>query len=552
MELQRDHPPAYTHSSADLKLPSVPSHDVPVGQTSHHISLPDLRSLGLPESRNSTESWSHYRQNGQLNPSAFPSVPTAPPRGAVEQSLGSPMATESVLSSSDDRGMRAPSVMSMDDPDTRMAVEALSGLKNPDFMRSPTGRSTVTAGHTGLRSEPPNSPPQEEQEEPFLSLVTANHPWLGGTINGSMAAYNTTKYYSPAFVRNGAEFVERNIGSPLASTLRRTGVESGVRRYLGDRRPSDMETDDRRRKRLRETSPEKDVEKGMSSPPSLSEQHRSRAGSQASFISLPPYDENRSPRYEELASTALQDPATGEPLASPSRNWRTQLMITTSGLGAALSETSLKNLRYCLSLLRGASESITTMMVALKKLLDDYEESTSSADATLSNYTLTQEQEAASSRIADSIRAAHREIMKTLEQIKNAISRYAGAALPENAGALVRRQLMSIPQRWRVAESTAEEDASSQQRNSETAKAGKTIVVFASQSLDMLAQVTMVVGATIQNAEGWLARMGRRQDGGGGSALASPPPSFGGPVKDDRRVFETPIGFGDYKMREKS
>jgi hypothetical protein len=461
----------------------------------------------------------------------------------MEQSLGSPMATESVLSS-DERTMRAPSVMSMDDPDTRMAVEALSGLKNPEFMRSPSARSNTLSAYA-------MSPPQDAQEEPILSLVTASHPWIGGTINGSLAAYNTTKYYSPAFVRNGAEFVERNVGSPIASTLRRTGVEGGVRRMLGDRRPSDIETDERRRKRLRESSPEKDVEKGVTSPPLTAEQRRSRAGSQASFISLPPYDENRSPRYEELASTSLQDPATRQPM-SPSRNWRTQLMITTSGLGAALSETSLKNLRYCLSLLRGATESITTMMVALKKLLDDYEESTiGHNDATLSNYTLTQEQEAASSRIAESIKAAHNEIMRILKQINTSISQYAGAALPENAGALVRRQLMSLPQRWRVAETTAaEQDGANvhpQSLNGDI-RVGKTLIAFSSQSLDMLAQVTMVVGATIQNAEGWLERMGsRRRDQ---SYQISSPPQFL-PYKDDRKIFEQPMR-GESNMREKS
>jgi len=454
--------------------------------------------------------------------------------------------------------------MSMDDPDTRMAVEALSGLKNPEFMRSPSARSTTLSSHMGMPYSPPmlaSSRHSEEGEEPILSLVTASHPWLGGTINGSMAAYNFSKNWSPAMIRNGAEFVERNIGSPIASTLRRTGVEGGVRRYLGDRRPSDLDSNDRRRKRARETSPEKDVEQGMSSPPAASvEQRRSRTGSQASFVSLPPYDENRSPRYEEMASTTLQDPNTRQTM-SPSRNWRTQLMITTSGLGAALSETSLKNLRYCLSLLRGASESITTMMVALKKLLDDYEESTrgSAGDATLSNYSLTPEQEAASSRIAESIKAAHREIMKTLEQIKNSISHLAGAALPENAGALVRRQLMSLPQRWRVAETQAAESQNEQtgaqqdRTHTETVKAGKTIVGFASQSLDMLAQVTMVVGATIQNAEGWLERMGRGNGPRGhsrGRSLQGVNGSTNGvlPYADDKRVFES--AHGDVKMRD--
>ncbi|KIW07442.1 uncharacterized protein PV09_02282 [Verruconis gallopava] len=547
MEFERERPPAYAHVPSDLKLPSVPNHDIPSNGSPSLINLPDLRSLGLPEARHSNEHWPHYRQNGQLNPNAFPSVPSAPPRASVDPPLGSPMATESILSS-DDRAARAPSVMSMDDPDTRMAVEALSGLKNPEFMRSPSARSTTLSNHQSV----PYSPPQEETEEPILSLVTANHPWIGATINGSVATYNFSKHYSPAFIRNGAEFVERNVGSPIASTLRRTGVEGGVRRYLGDRRPSDFAKEERQRKRARERSPDKDVEKGVTSPSSTAEQRRSRAGSQASFASLPPYDEHRSPRYEELATTTQQEPSAQKSMSAP-RNWRTQLMITTSGLGAALSEVSLKNLRFCLGLLRGATDSITTMMVALKKLLDDYEErARNSADETLPNFTLTQEQEAASTRIAESIKSAHREIMKTLESITNSISHYAGAALPENAAALVRRQLMSLPQRWRVAESTAAEQNGANghsQTQSEMVKAGKTIVVFAGQSLDMLAQVTMVVSATIQNAEGWLERMGRRS---GQSQVSSPPAML--PAKDDRKTFDSqpqhPVGV-DYQMMEK-
>ena len=201
------------------------------------------------------------------------------------------------------------------------------------------------------------------------------------------------------------------------------------------------------------------------------------------------------------------------------------------------------------------------MMIALKKLLDDYEESTrgSAGDATLSNYSLTPEQEATSSRIAESIKAAHREIMKTLEQIKNSISHYAGAALPDNAGALVRRQLMSLPQRWRVAETQAAESQSEQngaqhgQTQTETVKAGKTIVGFASQSLDMLAQVTMVVGATIQNAEGWLEKMGRSNGATGrgrGRSLQGVQANGALPYSDDKRTFEHTNG--DVNMREKS
>jgi hypothetical protein len=266
-----------------------------------------------------------------------------------------------------------------------------------------------------------------------------------------------------------------------------------------------------------ESSPEADVEQGLASPipPSM---HRSRAGSQTSFaesmVSLPPYDENRSPRYEETPPVVLAFKEHPEPPMSPTRNWRTQLMITTSGLGAALSETSLRNLRLCLKLLRGATDSLTATMYAIKQLIQDYEQSTqvTTDNEQRSGRTLAPEQEEASRRVAERIKAFHREIMQTLESVKNSISHYTGGALPENAGALVRRQLMSIPQRWRVAESTADQNnATTGAPQNEAIRSGNKLSVFASQSLDMIAQVTLIVSATIENAEGWLDRMGKKK-----------------------------------------
>jgi hypothetical protein len=123
---------------------------------------------------------------------------------------------------------------------------------------------------------------------------------------------------------------------------------------------------------------------------------------------------------------------------------------------------------------------------------------------------MTFEQEEASNRIAARFTDIHREIMSTLEMVKNSISRYTGGALPENAGALVRRQLMSIPQRWRVAESTAESQQNGATQ-SEPVRSGNKLLAFTGQSLDMIAQVTLIVGATIENAEGWLERMGKKK-----------------------------------------
>ena len=94
------------------------------------------------------------------------------------------------------------------------------------------------------------SPPQQARplppsssgpnSEPLLSLLTTSHPLIGSTINTSLSAYSASKNYSPRF-KSSAEYVERRF-TPVVNTVgsvgRITGVEGGVRWFLGGRRPS--------------------------------------------------------------------------------------------------------------------------------------------------------------------------------------------------------------------------------------------------------------------------------------------------------------------------
>jgi hypothetical protein len=130
MESQQERPPSY--DIAPLVLPSPPKNDLTPLPAQSNINLPDLRSLGLPPSQSphyyrQPQEWTTGPQSAFAN--SFPSVPTTLPRASAERSLGSPVATESVVSI-DERGTKTPSVVSMDDPETRMAAEALSGLRN--------------------------------------------------------------------------------------------------------------------------------------------------------------------------------------------------------------------------------------------------------------------------------------------------------------------------------------------------------------------------------------------------------------------------------------
>ncbi|KAH6638933.1 clock-controlled protein 8 [Boeremia exigua] len=503
-EEQRPPPPAYMqHEPESLQLPSVPTH----APERHNGRLPGIRALDLPDAparhtpRNSVEMSPRALADAHwtlpaLHSATFPRVP----EGLVD--IGSPMDTASVLSAQDEAARRETSV-SMDDPDVRLAAEALSGLGNPDFVRSPPART---------RTREPAEP-----QQPMLSLLTSNHPWLGGTISGSLAAYNLTKDYSPRFVKYGAELVERNVGSPMVNTVssvgRRTGMEKNLRRYLGEqhRRPSDLERDaDAPRKRPRAASPD---------AMDLDPRTRTRGGSHSSCAeSLPAYDDQRSPNYEESPATAPASKDPGHPSQSPAHQrplpWSTQLIMTTSGLGAALSAASLRSLKQCLALLRSATTHIDSVMQALKLVLSDYE-------TALRRRSPDDQHPPPDVRaIADRLKALSADIWLTLQRVVAAVSRHTGGALPLNAQQVVRTQLLSVPRRWQHAgarardEERGAEDRGAEGRGAEGEEEGPVrgatrMLAFAMEGLDMMGQITAVVDGTVRSAEVWLARIGR-------------------------------------------
>jgi hypothetical protein len=550
-EQERPPPPAYIqHEPESLQLPSVPTHapnrqrnGSGSGSGSGAGRLPGIKALDLPDAtarqtpRTSIESSPRSQTDGapwgvlpSLNSAAFPKVPEGHP-----VDIGSPMDTASVLSTQDEAARRREaSVVSMDDPDVRLAAEALSGLGNPDFVRSPTARSLTMAARE----------PTAEPQQPMLSLLTSNHPWLGGTISGSLAAYNLTKDYSPRFVKYGAELVERNVGSPMVNTVssvgRRTGMEKNLRRYLGEqhRRPSDLEQGDADapRKRQRAASPAPDA---MDVDTTTSA--RTRGGSQSSCAeSLPAYDDQRSPNYEENATMASPTATpTGKEPHQQSRQssavqdrrvaWSTQLIMTTSGLGVALSAASLRSLKQCLHLLRGATSHIDSVMRALKLVLQEYEtalrqrrSSDTDQNQKPDMSTNGNEEEDNVRRIAERIKALSSDIWTTLQSVVQSVSRHTGGALPQNASQVVRTQLLSVPQRWQLAgrrtagQPLPDEEAAAGE--GEAVRGANRMLAFAMEGLDMMGQITTVVDGTVQSAESWLARIGRAPPAQNGAA----------------------------------
>ena len=494
MELQRASPPVLSNAHAQAE-----------------ITLPDLKTVLSPDFQELSSSLRLSRQVHD-SPVSVRSLPRIDPGPAFvngtsksSESGASPSDAGSVMSI-DDQAAR-PTSVSMDDPDVRIAAEALSGLGNPDFARSPSTRTFSHASLGHVKQEP----------EPLFELFTRAHPWVGGTINGSLSAYSTTKTYSPRVIQYGADLVERSITTPVVSTVskvgRMTGVESGLRWYYGGAnasRPNDVDggSVETASKRRRLMDDEMDVEYGHFSPP------QSRLRLDSNDINdevLPAYRASKPPSYREKASPTEGDGQMQLERPSHNRSWSSQVFVTTSGLGVALSVTSRRSLRFCLSFLSRQADHVTTVMNALKLVLEQYDQA---RDAWHQNHDAsieaglrpkTPDHDEAARRLAQIIKTHSEDIWRTLENVVTSVSSYAGGALPENARHFVRNQLMSLPQRWRVV-------SDNQTGESETSRSAHRMIAFATEGLDMMGQVSQTMKLTLESAERWLARAGRRQE----------------------------------------
>lgn len=216
---------------------------------------------------------------------------------------------------------------------------------------------------------------------------------------------------------------------------------------------------------------------------------------------LPPYDDMMSPRYEEKAGQQQQ--------TSPT--WQSRLVISTSGLGVAMSEESLRSLQYCLTWLRWANGRLGKAIVALQSALTEWENHKAGlrqqSDAEMGDRVNNSEN---ASVLTQRIQAVKEDVLLTLKQVVNVVSKYAGGALPENARHLVRRHLTSLPHRFQMA-STSQPPPDSPAASSDATVGAHRILVLANEGLDILGQVSGVVNDTLVSAEHWCERLGRKR-----------------------------------------
>lgn len=323
-----------------------------------------------------------------------------------------------------------------------------------------------------------------------------------------------------------------------------SGIEGGVRWFFRGKgrqhSSSDLETGENSHKRRRVNS------NGRASTPSrrfdvapltnsngtdvdpYGLMEKERRLSMSTIDTLPAYDDARSPAYTEYAMASPSEkadgqvtPTTSRPSSTTPTAWQSRLMLSTSGLSIAMSEESLRSLKYCLSWLRWANEHIGRVIAALKENLEQYEKQ---GQIRLEDgHAMGDDPAQVRRELGARISALRGDVLKTLQGVIDTVSKYAGGALPDNARALVRRHLTSLPQRFRLATlessngaagspSAQQADASTEEgQEKEVREGAQRVLVLAKEGLDMMAQVSGVLDGTIVSAEEWCERLGKKR-----------------------------------------
>lgn len=140
-----------------------------------------------------------------------------------------------------------------------------------------------------------------------------------------------------------------------------------------------------------------------------------------------------------------QDDAAGALIARDremeGQTWQKRLMLSTSGLGVALNDESMKNLRYCLQWLRFLNVHLSKLVMALRSVVEELDnqiaqQGQQGEDGVRRGLLMGSEGRAALAAKVEGLKA---EVVGTMKKVVEVVSNYTGSALPDNARDLIKR-----------------------------------------------------------------------------------------------------------------
>ncbi|KAI0698330.1 transcription factor Opi1-domain-containing protein [Cytidiella melzeri] len=364
----------------------------------------------------------------------------------------------------------------LDDQDesVRIAVRALGDMRNSVHASPSTSFQPTPALSVSSRSTSPSL--DDEESADFVSRVSTTFP----LVNTALKAYEQGKA-SSRVVKYGAEMMEssvKTISRPVIGRLPVNQLDEFACRQLDRidsyrRRPSVTgETPDRGRLLNNDesersqngswTSALRDLSMVRGRPPryNTSDSRADRDSRDVSMIRAedgalqsPGVDDVHSrtptPRQDETTPAGPSRPSSGnenqQQVAQRSR-WQA-VLLEAGGIGAAVSEESMRRLKYCLEWLQYATVHIDAQILVLRDFIASLQNAASpSSPRSVANAPLSEHH-------LQTLTNIRRDVVETIRQVVDVVSKYAGGALPEPAKARVRQFILCLPQRWAQAAS---------------------------------------------------------------------------------------------------
>jgi len=330
----------------------------------------------------------------------------------------------------------------------------------------------------------------------------------------------------------------KSISRPVIDRLPVTSLEEFACRQLdrlgrygtGTRRPSSADSDEG------SASVERERKRGRSSR---------ELGPEIFDVSMRLHSAERDPSTEPERNILADNPEEQQQVVQRSR-WQA-VLLEAGGIGAAVSEESMRRLKYCLQWLQYATTHIDGQIVILRDFMASLQPPPGSPHALNPDALISQER-------MRQLTNVKRDVVETVRQVVDVVSKYAGGALPEPARTHVRGFILHLPQAWASAarrenvaptpiptrgrgttrrsarrgnasgtgETSRPTSPTRHPRQNSTGAGGaapvpptagsakqaaQRILALATESLDMMRGVTSVVKDSLDRADAWVERL---------------------------------------------